>query len=199
MAVIPNAASLDVDDADWVARCKAGDRTAFRQLYERHFRAVHRTALCLGSPPGELEDVGQEVFSHAFRRLDGFTGGNFGHWLHRICANVVTDHHRRRRVRDAFRQIWSRTADEQEARGPGPESASVRSQAQQQVAQILARMRPKQREVFALFELEALSGEEIAERVGCPVNTVWTRLHHARKAFVRIGRKRGFIEEEALR
>jgi RNA polymerase sigma-70 factor (ECF subfamily) len=199
MAVIPDAASLDVDDVDWVARCKAGDRAAFRQLYERHFRSVHRTAQCLGTPPGELEDVGQEVFSHAFRSLERFSGGNFGHWLHRICANVVTDHHRRRRVRDTFRQIWGRTADDEEARGPGPERASVRAQAQQQVAQILARMRPKQREVFALFELEALSGEEIAERVGCPVNTVWTRLHHARKAFVRIGRKRGFIDEEAQR
>jgi RNA polymerase sigma-70 factor (ECF subfamily) len=196
MAVVPNASSLDVDDGEWVARCKAGDRAAFRQLYERHFRSVHRTALCLGTPPGELEDVGQEVFGHAFRRLDLFNGGNFGHWLHRICANVVTDRHRRRRVREAFRQLWGRSADEQEARGPGPESASLRAQAQQHVAQILARMRPKQREVFALFELEALSGEEIAERVGCPVNTVWTRLHHARKAFVRIGRKRGFIEEE---
>ncbi|HEX4622057.1 MAG TPA: sigma-70 family RNA polymerase sigma factor [Myxococcaceae bacterium] len=198
MAVIPDAASLEVDDVESVARCKAGDRAAFRQLYEQHFRSVHRTALCLGTPPGELEDVGQEVFSHAFRRLDQFTGGNFGHWLHRICANVVTDHHRRRRVRDTFRQIWGRNTDVEEARGPSPEGASVRAQAQEQVAQILARMRPKQREVFALFELEALSGEEIADRVGCPVNTVWTRLHHARKAFVRIGRKRGFIDEEAL-
>ena len=193
MAVVPNAASLDVDDVEWVARCKAGDRAAFRQLYERHFRSVHRTAQCLGTPPGELEDVGQEVFSHAFRSLDRFSGGNFGHWLHRICANVVTDHHRKRRVRETFGRFWSAESAEPVAPGPGPEGEVERAQAEQHVAKILARMRPKQREVFALFELEGLSGEEIADRVGCPVNTVWTRLHHARRDFVRIGEKRGWV------
>jgi RNA polymerase sigma-70 factor (ECF subfamily) len=57
-------------------------------------------------------------------------------------------------------------------------------------------MKPKHREVFALFELEGLSGEEISARVGCPVGTVWTRLHHARADFVRIGKKRGYVEPE---
>lgn len=56
-------------------------------------------------------------------------------------------------------------------------------------------MAPKKREVFALFELEGLSGEEIAERVGCPIDTVWTRLFHARKEFEKIARQRGVIDE----
>jgi RNA polymerase sigma-70 factor (ECF subfamily) len=55
-------------------------------------------------------------------------------------------------------------------------------------------MAPKKREVFALFELEGLTGEEIAERVGCKVDTVWTRLWHARRDFERIARKRGWAE-----
>ena len=57
-------------------------------------------------------------------------------------------------------------------------------------------MSPKKREVFALFELEGLSGDEIAERVDCPVDTVWTRLHHARKQFVKIARRFGYIDAE---
>jgi len=55
-------------------------------------------------------------------------------------------------------------------------------------------MAPKKREVFALFELEGLSGDEIAERLGCPVNTVWTRLHHARAEFVKVARRLGCLE-----
>ena len=62
---------------------------------------------------------------------------------------------------------------------------------------VLERMSPKKREVFALFELEGLSGEEIAARIGVPVNTVWTRLHHARREFIKIGRRLGVMEEDA--
>jgi RNA polymerase sigma-70 factor (ECF subfamily) len=47
----------------------------------------------------------------------------------------------------------------------------------------------KKREVFALYELEGCSGEEIAERVGCKLETVWTRLHYARKDFARLVKK----------
>jgi RNA polymerase sigma-70 factor (ECF subfamily) len=150
----------------------------------------------MGTPPAELDDVTQEVFTSAFSKLHRFGGGNFGHWIHRICANVVTDQHRKRRVRETFRKLWRADPDEETAKNPSPEGLAARSQAEAHVAQILARMRPKHREVFALFELEGLSGEEIAERVGCPVNTVWTRLHHARQAFVSIGQKRGLIEEQ---
>jgi RNA polymerase sigma-70 factor, ECF subfamily len=194
MAVFPDETHSDAEETDLLARCRGGDPSAFKTLYDRHFARVHHTARRLGTPPMELDDVTQEVFVSAFSKLDRFGGGNFGHWLHRICANVVTDHHRRRRVREGFRRLWGAEGDEQESRGPGPESAASRSQAERQVALILARMRPKHREVFALFELEGLSGEEIAERVGCPLNTVWTRLHHARQAFVRIGQKRGWVE-----
>ena len=194
MAVTRDASYLDAEETELLARCRSGDRFAFRLLYNRHFSRVHHIARRLGTPAAELDDVTQEVFASAFAKLDRFGSGNFGHWLHRICANVVTDHHRRRRVRDTFRSLFKTEAEETEARGPGPEGEAARAQAERQVAQILSRMRPKQREVFALFELEGLTGDEIAERVGCPVNTVWTRLHHARQAFVRIGTKRGWIE-----
>ena len=49
--------------------------------------------------------------------------------------------------------------------------------------EVIAKLPPKQREVFVLYELEGLEGRAIAEMVGAPTNTVWTRLHHARKRF----------------
>ena len=196
MAVTLNVVD-EVDESDCIARCRAGDRAAFRTLYDSHFHRVHRMARCLGTPTSELDDVTQEVFASAFSRIARFEGGNFGHWLHRICANVVTDHHRKRRVRETFRRLWGPQSEPETAENAGPGAVAERAEAQGQVAQILARMRPKQREVFALFELEGLSGDEISQRVGCPVNTVWTRLHHARQAFLKIGGKRGWIDQEA--
>jgi RNA polymerase sigma-70 factor, ECF subfamily len=195
MAEAENDEKADAEEAELVARCRAGDRFAFRDLYGRHFDMVHRMARRMGTPPAELDDVTQEVFASAFGKLHRFGGGNFGHWIHRICANVVNDHHRKRRVRETFRNIWRPDPEEEAQKSPTPEGMASRTQAEAHVAQILARMRPKHREVFALFELEGLSGDEIAARVGCPVNTVWTRLHHARQAFVSIGQKRGLIEE----
>ena len=52
-------------------------------------------------------------------------------------------------------------------------------------------------EVFALFELEGLTGEEIAERIGCKVDTVWTRLYYARKEFAKLAERRGLGADEA--
>src|SRR5579872_4002047 len=136
MKLIPDAAPDDEQELEIIAACRRGDRVAFRSLYERHYRRVHRTALCLGTPTAELEDVTQEVFTAAFSKLDRFQGGHFGHWLHRVCANVVTDHHRRRRVRDTVRKLFRISEEEEIAGGPGPEAAAQRSQAQAQVAQI---------------------------------------------------------------
>jgi RNA polymerase sigma-70 factor, ECF subfamily len=192
MTVVP----VEVPEDEWVARCRQGDRSAFRALYDQHFAKVHRTARILGTPASELEDVTQEVFTTAFSKLDRFQGGNFGHWLHRICANVVNDRHRKRRVRETFRSLFGVSPETEADRTPGPEAKTMRAESERQVAFILSRMKPKHREVFALFELEGLSGEEISARVGCPVGTVWTRLFHARADFVRIGRKRGYVEPE---
>ncbi len=190
-----DAAPDDPREEELARRARQGDPAACHALYERHFPAVWRLARRLGTPPMELEDVTQEVFAAAFGKLDRFGGGSFAHWIHRICANVVTDHHRRRRVREGFRRLFG--AEPELEGAPGPESVAAAHEAERRVAQILARMRPRQREVFALFELAGLSGEEIAVRVGCPLGTVWTRLHHARRAFVRIGRKRGLLDPEA--
>ena len=192
MTVVP----VEVPEDEWVARCRKGDRSAFRALYDLHFAKVHRTARVLGTPASELEDVTQEVFTTAFQKLNLFAGGHFGHWLHRICANVVNDRHRKRRVRDAFRSLFGGAPELEQDKSPGPEAKTLRAESEAQVAFILTRMKPKHREVFALFELEGLSGEEISARVGCPVGTEWTRLHHARADFVRIGRKRGYVEPE---
>jgi RNA polymerase sigma-70 factor (ECF subfamily) len=160
-----------------------------------HFNFVLRTARSLGTPPSELEDVAQEVFTVAFRKLSQFDHGQFSTWLYRICANVVTDHHRKRRVRSSFAALFgSAQTEEPVAQGPTPEGQVQAAQAQRQVSSILERMSAKKREVFVLFEIEGLSGDEIAERVGCPVDTVWTRLFHARKDFARIGQKLGALE-----
>ncbi len=180
------------DEHRLVRAAQGGDQAAFRALYDAHFDLVYRTCRRLGLPDADAEDAAQETFIVAARKLDRFSEGKLSTWLYRIAANLVSARHRRRRVREALTALWRRP---EEPVAPSAERSYEAREAARRVGEILATMAPKKREVFALFELEGLTGEEIAERVGCKVETVWTRLWHARRDFERIARKRGLLEE----
>jgi RNA polymerase sigma-70 factor (ECF subfamily) len=194
-AAVPSSVGVEAaemtGEGELLDRCRSGDVAAWRRLYDAHFDFVYRVARRLGTPLEELEDVCQETFLVAFRKLDAFREGRFSTWLYRIAANVASDRHRRRRVRRAFAELWGGNREDGAELGAvsprTPETAYESAEAEALVSRILERMAPKKREVFALFEVEGLSGEEIAERVGCKVATVWTRLFHARKEFEQLG------------
>ena len=174
-----------------IDECRRGSQSAWRELFRRHFRLVHRVARSMGTPDDEVDDVVQQVFLVAFRKLRRFRGGRFSTWIYRITANVAHQHHRRRRYRAVFGALLAR----EPAGAPAtPEASLERTRARRRVHRILARMGRKKREVFALYELEGLSGEEIATLLGCPVETVRSRLHYARKEFARLA-ARGSSEE----
>jgi RNA polymerase sigma-70 factor (ECF subfamily) len=180
------------EQTELLARCRSGDGGAQRAFYERYSPLVLRMARRLGTPPEELEDVVQEVFAVAFRKLPKFTGSEPSSWIYRICALEVQHRHRTRRVRQAISRIFD--SGLAPANIESQERVTARHEAERRVGEILQRMNPKKREVFVLFEIEGLSGEAIAARIGCPVDTVWTRLFHARREFARIGRARDLFE-----
>jgi RNA polymerase sigma-70 factor (ECF subfamily) len=173
-------------DVELVGRCRAGDAASWRTLYSQHFDFAWRIARRLGTPQAELEDVAQESFEIAFKHLDDFREGRFRTWLYRIVANVVSGRHRTRRVRELFFGMWSPSSID-----AGHEARVEARQTLELVQQVLSRMAPKKREVFALHELEGLPHAEIAELVGTSEETVRTRLFHARKDFERACLKRG--------
>jgi RNA polymerase sigma-70 factor (ECF subfamily) len=181
-------ASETTTDPGLLDRCRAGDSLAFEELFDEHFAFVRRVARNLGTPASELDDVVQEAFVVAFRRLDQFHEGRFTTWLYRITSHLVANRHRSRNVREAFGALFGR---EPTLHVTPPDAEVERKQAHATVAALLAGIGHKKREVFALYELEGLSGEEIAERLQCPVDTVWSRLHYARRDFERLARKRG--------
>jgi RNA polymerase sigma-70 factor (ECF subfamily) len=185
----------DLDDL--LARCRSGEPAAQRKLYDRYVVFVARTARRLGTPPEELQDVTQEVFSVVFRKLDRFQHGDAASWIYRICQREVQHRHRARRIRRAFARIFGAGPAPSEIEGQ--ERVALRHEAERRVGEILAAMSAKKREVFVLFEIEGLSGEEIAERIGCPLDTVWSRLFHARLEFTKIARARDFLQRVGIR
>src|SRR6266851_2980676 len=91
-------------DAATVARARAGDGDAFRALVERHSRSIFRLAYRMTGNEHDAEDVVQETFLRAYRRLNRFESrSDFGTWLYRIGVNCALDLMRKRRS-DAVRR-----------------------------------------------------------------------------------------------
>jgi RNA polymerase sigma-70 factor (ECF subfamily) len=178
-----------------VSRARRDSGSAWRELYVSHFDFVYGVARKLGTPPEEIEDVVQDVFLVVFRKIDTFRQGRLSTWIYRICANVVSDRHRRRRVRRRFASLESWLVPKPTP-APTPEQNAERVASQRAVRLVLEKMAAKKREVLALYEIDGLSGDEIAERLGCPPATVRTRLYHARREFLRLARRHGALEPE---
>jgi RNA polymerase sigma-70 factor, ECF subfamily len=183
----PEADDRETEE-ELLALCRRGDMQAQRALYDREVRTVRRIARFLGlTSEEELDDVTQDVFVTTFSDIGRVRPGELSAWLFRITSNKVTDRHRRRRVREAFMRRFG-PADQSLTAESEPEQQLHRNEAVKRVSYILSRMRPKKRDVFALFELEGLSGDQIATRLHIPAATVRTRLFHARREFERLAR-----------
>jgi RNA polymerase sigma-70 factor, ECF subfamily len=155
---------------------------SFRAFYDEHLALVWRTLFRLGTSKADLPDAVQEVFMVAFRKLPEFQGRSKpSTWLVGICYRVASD---RRRVAHLRRELGNQEAflQQRDAR-PGPHEMAERRERVELLDEILAELRPQQREVFVMFELEELSGREIAAIVEAPVKTVFSRLRLAREAF----------------
>jgi RNA polymerase sigma-70 factor (ECF subfamily) len=177
-------------DVALVDRCRDGDAQAWRLLYDAHFDFVWRTARRLGTPEADAEDVAQEAFTVAFHQLRSFHYGRFTTWLYRIVANVVSSRLRRRKVRDFFAGFLGASDD---THAPSAEARVEARRTLAQVEQLLRQLTREKREVFALFEIEGLTHEQISELIGVKVETVRTRLHYARKDFDQLCLKKGVV------
>jgi RNA polymerase sigma-70 factor (ECF subfamily) len=167
----------------------------FETVYTTYFHSVARWVRAFGGLNADIDDLTQEVFLIVERRMHSFQGGNLAAWLYGITRRTVRDHRRK-----AWFRRWLSGADPEVADAgaetPDPSASFERGEAKRLVATILQDMSAVRRSTFVLFEIEGYSGEEIALLEGVPVNTVYTRLHHARKDFFRLMAARLRIGEE---
>ncbi len=153
---------------------------AFRELYRGEFAFVWATARRLGVPPGTLEDVVQDVFLTAFRRLDQLRFEVSARaWLHGVTRRIAARHHRTT-ARRSRRHAALATA----VRGP-VDPPEDRLAAAQQLERLLTRLGERTRTVFEMAELLGMSGPEIAGELQIPVSTVYSRVRLAREQLLR--------------
>jgi RNA polymerase sigma-70 factor (ECF subfamily) len=157
--------------------------STFEEIYQRWFGTVSAWIRGLGGPGADSDDIAQEVFLVARRRLADFDGANVKAWLYRIAQRQVRDFRRRAWFKHLFLLRKQEDVDGFVHVGGDPAVALEQKEAQHALYAILDKIREERRMTFILFEVEGRSGEEIAEIQRIPLNTVWTRLHHARNDF----------------
>jgi RNA polymerase sigma-70 factor (ECF subfamily) len=180
------AGAPEVDDRELIRRCQAGDIAAFEPLVEKYRQRVWRLAYQVLRDREEAWDCAQEAFVRAYSSLSSFRGQSaFYTWLFRITVNVATDRHRSRGARTRAlggdpipEEEWERTAIDTER---GPDEAAVQAEQRERIRAALESLPVKARTIIMLSDVEGLSYKEIAEVLNCPIGTVMSRLHNARK------------------
>ena len=159
-----------------VRQAQAGDLVAFERLYRDNERKVFGLCFRLSSDPALAEELTQEVFVRAWRKLSSFRGESaFSSWLYPLTVNVALSERRSRRRRDARIVATEDPASlERAPRSPAPEAGFDLEKA-------MAALPPGARAVFVLHDVEGRTHEEIAQLLGLAPGTSKAQLHRARR------------------
>ena len=149
-------------------------------IYRQHAQFVWMSLQRLGIRPADLDDVAHDVFVVVHTRLSSYDGSSrMTTWLFGICMRVAANYRRRRRWK--LEILSGGNDDERPAPLVSADELLIRDEDRERAERALDKLDVARRAVFVMFEIESLSCAEIAELMGIPVGTVYSRLHSARK------------------
>lgn len=170
----------------------APHREAVAALYRAHARELWRALGRLGVQPAAVEDALHELFIVVQRRLPEFEHrAAIRTWLYAIAVRIA------RKFRDRARRNSFEPATVEWPSGErGPDQALLDAEALRMLDALLAELDEAKREVFVLHEVEELSAPQIAAILEVNVNTVYSRLREAKKAFAKAHARRRLLGRE---
>jgi len=153
-----------------------------RAIFDEYSAFVWRTIKHLGVPERDIQDVCQEVFVVIHRKLESFEGrSSLRTWVYGICLRTASDYRRRAHVRREQSVDEVPSANFEASQEDDLERARYR----QRLAELLDQLDEDKRQVFILYEIEELDMKEIAEAMGTPLQTAYSRLRAARQMLAR--------------
>jgi RNA polymerase sigma-70 factor (ECF subfamily) len=179
----------DLPEAELVRLARAGYREAFAAIMQRCNQRLFRVARSVLRDEGEAEDVLQDTYINAFRKLDSFRGeSSLLTWLTRITLNEARGRLRRRKDTVPLENHASESPEESRvilfptvAAGPDPESSAAQAQMRRVLERAIDGLPEPFRLVFVMRDVEECSIADTAAQLGIRAETVKTRLHRARK------------------
>jgi RNA polymerase sigma-70 factor (ECF subfamily) len=174
----PSAPSkqADVSDAELVTRCRNGDVAAFEALYRQHAPRLYSLASRMAGSVDEGEDLLQEIFLLAYRKLGSFKGeAALGTWLYRLAINHCLDFTRSRAAKNTK---LTDTLD-------GPSSFEPAAPREMPIARLdleraIASLPPGCREAFVLHDVEGFDHREVGDMLGIAEGTSKSQVFKAR-------------------
>lgn len=166
---------MEVDAGGAIERAQSGDSDAFRLLVEQHSRVIFRLAFRMTGNEQDAEDVVQETFLRAYKRISDYEArASFSTWLYRIASNYALDLIRNRRRHEERRERGSsedrdilQTIPEA---SPGPDRLVYGGQVKDRVNAALDELTAQERTAFVLRHFEGLSIQEIGQTLGTGTN-----------------------------
>lgn len=166
-------------DLELARRCQKGDAAAFEELYRQHAGRLYNLAFRMAGSAQEADDLLQEVFLHAHRKLGSFRGdSSLGTWLYRLGMNQCLDYLRGRQAR-ADRAMDS-FEDDGVAEPVAPAPAVPSAISRMDLERAIARLPPGCRAAFLLHDVEGFEHQEVARILGVSEGTSKSQVHKAR-------------------
>jgi RNA polymerase sigma-70 factor (ECF subfamily) len=179
-------------DVELVEAIRAGNRSAFKDLYDRYAPKMYRLAWRYHGRTADAEDAVQEAFINAYKNISGFRGrAQVSTWLYRITVNACISWKRKNQRYspvDDYPENWDNVTIQQ---GRDQELQTLLNR------EILA-LKKTHRMVFLLFAVEGLSHAEIAETLGISENTSKSHYRRARLALMKRLKRLGITEKELI-
>jgi len=184
------------EDRELIRRIADKDRRAFETMYQRYTPRLQRYLSRLIRQPDVIEEALDDVMLVVWQNAARFNDSSrVSTWILGIA------HHKalKARARLSGRLVETPVSEQHAAEGEGPEDATIRGELNRLLAKGLDTLSPEQRTVVELTFYQERSYQEIAEITGCPVNTVKTRMFHARKRLAPLLRALGIGGRPASR
>ena len=167
------------DELALVERCRGGDLAAFEQIYRAHSGRLYSVAYRMVGNAADAEDLLQDIFLAAHRKLDSFRGDSaLGTWLYRLATNLCLDHLRSRAVRSSG--VTDPLDDEIGLADVASRALAERTVTRMDLERALAQLPAGCRAAFVLHDIEGLEHREVAEALGIAEGTSKSQVHKAR-------------------
>ena len=168
-----------------IKAAQRGDVHAFNELVLTYQDRVYTVAFRIMQDPASADDIAQDTFVTAFRKLDQFKGGNFRAWLLRIATNACYDElrrHKRRPFESIDDDDYDMDADARLATSDSesPESHAQRSELKSAIELCFEQLSDEHRLVVTMSDVEDYSYDEIASTAKISLGTVKSRISRAR-------------------
>ena len=181
VTVHPSAVAAGARSAELqlVERCRNGELGAFEELYRAHSGRLFSLAVRMLGNPADAEDLLQEIFLSAHRKLDSYRGdAALGTWLYRLAMNQILDHVRSRAARTG--QLTDGLDDASVLADAGGHRLADRAINRIDLERALAELPEGCRAAFVLHDVEGLEHKEVSEVLGIAEGTSKSQVHKAR-------------------